>query len=118
MKSPEEKFAERVRKLAREIEKHAQGGDSGDEKRLFDAVSRLELAPEARGENNPLYEAATNLRRALRAACETAFHARQAARSAEISALRQEHRAHQPQGYEKELALSRGGAYGHKPRTR
>ncbi len=52
------------------------------------------------------------LRQAVRDAEELAFVARQNARSEEISRIQRE--TPQLSGYEKELALQRGGAYGPK----
>ena len=97
-----ENFAKRVKAISKDIEKHARGGEHENVMKLFNAINRLEdstNSAELRGtpENEGRWEACKSLRQAVRAAEETAYQNRTAARHADISRLNLEARqkAHQ-----------------------
>ncbi len=104
--SEEKKYETAKRSLERDIAKHAAGEGGRDEAmKLYRRADKLDdLEWKARQPGDP---PRANLRHAITAAEEKATSNRIEGRNVEIARLRAEHHAAQPQGYEKELELSR-----------
>ena len=115
-KSERERFLAAAAKLRRDTAKHAKGGDREDTLKLFRAADRLEDRVRfLEGDHAEPFELVKGLRQQIRLADEAAYVARVEGRNAELKRLNQKIREGQPQGYEKELAISRGGAYRREP---
>ncbi len=115
-KSEHAKFLAAAAKLRRDIAEHAKGGEHDETLKLYRATDRLEdRIRKIDGDREALYEIAKVLRQSIRLAEDAAYVARVEWRNNEIKRLNQQIRESQPQGYEKELAISRGGAYRREP---
>lgn len=110
-KSPQDQFVAVVKKLTRDIAKHAREGNEHAEKmKLMKAINRAEDRTYRSGlRGDEIAKTFSELRGSALAAEEVAFQVRTSRRTAEAKDLKEKGRLF---GYEKEMALGRGGAYG------